>query len=470
MNIETSPAVLLVDDEPKILRSTALTLRTSGVENVHSINDSREVMAYLESNTVAVALVDLNMPHVNGVELLSLINKNSPQVNVIILTAANEVDTAVTCMKGGAFDYLVKPVEKTRLISSVNRAIEQHSLCSELSTLRNSLLTRTVTHTEAFDHIVTENEAMHDLCCYVDAVSQSSQPVLITGETGTGKELFARAVHNASGRNGQFVAITVSGLDDNNFSDTLFGHKKGAFTGADAKRDGLIASAQNGTLFLDEIGDLSITSQVKLLRLLQEREYYPLGEDTPKISNARVVVATNVELTQAIEKGQFRQDLYFRLKPHQVHVPALRNRLDDLPLLTDHFIQHAASDLGKAVPTAPIALYQLLNTYRFPGNVRELEGMIFDAVARQKGSTLSLQAFKKAVGFAERSPSPSDACEPSFSFPDTLPTLKTIEDALICEAITRADGNQGVAAGLLGITRQALNKRLIRARTKNTSL
>jgi len=162
VNIETSPAVLLVDDEPKILRSTALTL------------------AYLESNTVAVALVDLNMPHVNGVELLSLINKNSPQVNVIILTAANEVDTAVTCMKGGAFDYLVKPVEKTRLISSVNRAIEQHSLCSELSTLRNSLLTRTVTHTEAFDHIVTENEAMHDLCCYVDAVSQSSQPVLIT--------------------------------------------------------------------------------------------------------------------------------------------------------------------------------------------------------------------------------------------------------------------------------------------------
>ena len=464
MKTDSNPAVLLVDDESKLLRSTSLTLRTSGIGHVHTINDSRDVETFLEAECVAVALIDLNMPHMNGVELLSLLNERFPRISVIILTAANEVDSAVNCMKNGAFDYLVKPVEKTRLINAVNHALESHNLHNELSSLRNSLLTREVTHPEAFGHIITENASMHDLCCYVDAISQSTQPVLITGETGTGKELFAKAVHNASGRSGQFLAVAVSGLDDTAFSDTLFGHKKGAFTGADSKRDGLIASAQDGTLFLDEIGDLSPPSQVKLLRLLQEREYYALGEDTPKTTNARIVVATNVDLPQAIETGRFRQDLYFRLKPHQVHIPALKDRLDDIPLLVEHFVRQAAKDLGRTIPNIPLALYQLLNTYTFPGNIRELEGMIFDAVARHKGSSLSLEAFRNAIGLSEHEELPAQGM--SFNFPDKLPTIKQLEDALIQEAITRADGNQGIAAGLLGLTRQALNKRLIRAREK----
>jgi DNA-binding NtrC family response regulator len=457
--------LLLVDDETQILRSTALALRTAGIANVVTLSDSREVMPYLAEHSVGAALLDLNMPHIGGEGLLEQIAERHPEIPVMIMTAANEIELAVRCMRMGAADYLVKPVEKTRLISAVNRALETRNLRDEIDHLRRGLLSRSLRKPEAFSHIISENEAMHDLFCYIEAISRTSQPVLITGETGTGKELFARAVHLASGRSGEFIAVTVSGLDDTTFSDTLFGHKKGAFTGAESKREGLIASAQNGTLFLDEIGDLSIPSQVKLLRLLQEREYYPLGEDQPRISNARVVVATNVDLRKAIEKGDFRQDLFFRLKPHHVQIPPLRERIDDIPALVEKICERAAAELHIVPPNIPVALYQLLNAYPFPGNVRELEGMVFDAVARQKGATLGLQSFRNAMGLDGTAEMPSvSKNQHLFGTDDKLPTLKEAEEALVQAALKKADGNQGVAASLLGITRQALNKRLIRSR------
>lgn len=466
-NAADSLPVLLVDDECQILRSTSLTLRTAGIANVATLNDSREVLDFIKKTPVAVALLDLNMPHISGEDLLAQVKEYSPEVPVIILTAANEIELAVRCMRAGADDYLVKPVEKTRLISAVNHAIERRGLRDEIDNLRAGLLSRELKNPEAFSHIITASEAMQDLFCYIEAISRTSQPVLITGETGTGKELFAKAVHKASGRSGEFIAVTVSGLDDTAFSDTLFGHKRGAFTGAEQKREGLIASAQDGTLFLDEIGDLSIPSQVKLLRLLQEREYYPLGEDQPRISNARIVVATNVDLKSALESGQFRQDLYYRLRPHHVQIPPLRERIDDIPALVEMFVDKASAELSDPPPAIPVALYQLLKTYAFPGNVRELEGMVFDAVARQKGSILALQSFRQVMGRAADAPAaPAEAAHRSFEDLEQLPTLKEDEDALIREALQRADGNQGVAASLLGITRQALNKRLIRAREK----
>lgn len=466
VNTDSLP-VLLVDDECQILRSTSLTLRTAGIANVATISDSREVLDFIKRTSVAAALIDLNMPHISGEELLAHFREHCPEVPVIILTAANEIELAVRCMRAGASDYLVKPVEKTRLVSAVNRAVETRVLHDEISQLRAGLLSRTLKKPEAFAHIITDSDVMQDLFCYIEAISRTQQPVLITGETGTGKELFAKAVHLASGRSGEFVAVTVSGLDDTTFSDTLFGHKKGAFTGAEQKREGLIASAQDGTLFLDEIGDLSIPSQVKLLRLLQEREYYPLGEDQPRISNARIVVATNVELRAALDEGQFRQDLYYRLRPHHVQIPPLRERIEDIPALVEMFVDKAATELQDAPPAVPVALYQLLKVYPFPGNVRELEGMVFDAVARQSGGTLALQSFRQAMGLTAEAPgSQTEAAISSFEQLAHLPTLKEAEDALIREALQRADGNQGVAANLLGITRQALNKRLIRAREK----
>lgn len=209
---------------------------------------------------------------------------------------------------------------------------------------------------------------------YMEAVAASDQPVLVTGETGVGKEMVVRALHDASHRKGQFIAVNVAGLDDQAFSDTLFGHTRGAFTGADQAREGLVAKAAGGTLFLDEIGDLQLPSQIKLLRLLQEREYYPLGSDNGKKSDARIVVATNRDLKQMMEGNSFRSDLYYRLKTHRIQVPPLRDRLEDMPLLVNHFLDEAAAAIGKSRPVTPVELNGYLAAYSFPGNIRELKG------------------------------------------------------------------------------------------------
>jgi DNA-binding NtrC family response regulator len=339
---------------------------------------------------------------------------------------------------------------------------------AEVLSLKDRLLTATPHQQEAFAEIITQSPAMFAIFRYLEAIAPSPQPVLITGETGTGKELIARALHRLSARAGEFVAVNVAGLDDAMFSDTLFGHTRGAFTGADRVRDGLITSTAEGTLFLDEIGDLTVASQVKLLRLLQDGTFYPLGADRPRRSHARIVCATNCDVVQNVNTGTFRKDLYYRLRTHHLHLPPLRARTGDLPLLVQHFIDKAAQVLSKATPTVPLALYQLLNTYRFPGNVRELEGLMFDAVARHQGSILSLHSIKEAIGdmrpivATELPTAPAPVL--ATSFPEQLPTLKEAEnaliEALITEALRRAGGNQGVAAGLLGISRQALNKRL----------
>jgi DNA-binding NtrC family response regulator len=290
--------------------------------------------------------------------------------------------------------------------------------------------------------------------------------VLITGETGTGKELIARALHQLASGHGEFVAVNVAGLDDTVFSDTLFGHTRGAFTGADRPRDGLITQATEGTLFLDEIGDLAAASQVKLLRLLQDGSYYPLGADRPRQSYARTVVATNYDVAQRVAAGLFRKDLYYRLRAHHIQIPPLRARREDLPLLINHFLEKAARALHKPVPTPPLVFYRLLQTYTFSGNVRELEAMVFDAVARHQGGLLSLQSFKTAIATgpsaAEDGTEPATLMSLSTLFPDRLPTLSEAQEALIAEALRRADGHQALAAGMLGVSRQALNKRLMR--------
>jgi DNA-binding NtrC family response regulator len=307
---------------------------------------------------------------------------------------------------------------------------------------------------------------MYAIFRYLEAICFSPQAVLITGETGTGKELVAKALHRLSERPGELVAVNVAGLDDTLFSDTLFGHTKGAYTGADRAREGLITTAADGTLFLDEIGDLSTSSQVKLLRLLQDGTYYPLGADRPRQSMARVIVAANCDVTELMAERKFRKDLYFRLRTHHLHLPPLRQRRDDIPLLVNHFIERAARVLGKPVPAVPHSLYALLHSYDFPGNVRELEALVFDAVARYQGSTLSLQSIKDAIGNqpAAISSELSDEYAAALTrlFPDRLPTLYEAAEALMREALSRANGNQGIAAGMLGITRQALNKRLSR--------
>ncbi|HOY45112.1 MAG TPA: sigma-54 dependent transcriptional regulator [bacterium] len=460
--------VLLIDDEENFLRSASYTLISEGINNVRSCQDSRQAMGMLAEESFSVVVLDMMMPHLTGEELLKLIVRDFPDIPVIIITAINEVEWVVKTIKAGAFDYAVKPVDDARLVTLVTRALQLREVRDENIKLRQYLISARLEHPERFAAIITDSPAMRGIFQYVEAIAATPLPVLITGETGTGKELIARALHDLSGRKGDFVALNVAGVDDHFFSDTLFGHSRGAFTGADRERKGLIEQAAGGTLFLDEIGDLSLESQVKLLRLLQEGEYYPLGADLPRTSDARVTVATLRDSDYLQKSERFRKDLYYRLKSHHIALPPLRQRREDIPLLVDHFLDKAAAKLDRRRITPPRELYTLLANYPFPGNIRELEGMIFDAVSRHKGGVLSLTAFRRAIepGWDETEQPDEhggeEAGEESISFGKTLPTLRAAEQALIAEALRRAEQNQGIAAGMLGLTRRALNNRLQR--------
>ncbi len=456
--------VLLVDDEPAWLRSLSLTLeRSAGIANILTCQDSRLVMDLLEEHEIGLILLDLTMPHITGDELLGMIAERHPEIAVIIISGMNQIESAVNCMKLGAFDYFVKTVEEDRLISGVLRAIRMLELERQNREMSSRMLSGELRHPEAFSGIVTTDRAMHAIFSYIEAVALSSEPLLIIGESGVGKELIAKAAHTLSRCPGQLVAVNVAGLDDNVFADTLFGHTRGAFTGADQARRGMIEEAADGTLFLDEIGDLSIQSQVKLLRLLQEGEYFPLGSDRPKRLKARVIVATHQDLELKQAAGTFRRDLYYRLCIHLVQVPPLRERKGDLPLLLDHFLEEAARALGKKKPTPPRELADLLATYAFPGNIRELKAMIYNAVSIHRDRVLSMEAFLKTIGKTEDKTSNSGGPPPEhnlYSGLERLPTFGEAAELLVEEAMKRANSNQTIAARLLGISQPALSKRL----------
>lgn len=457
--------VLIVDDETEILRSFELTLRAGGIKNIMRCQDSRDVQTLLSNRKIGVILLDLTMPFISGDELLPIITRDFPDILLIIITGNTEVDTAVQCMKFGAFDYMVKPVEESRLVSGVRRAIKIRELQYENLRLKERMLNSRLDNPEAFSEIITNNETMLSIFQYVESIASSPKPVLITGETGVGKELMVRAIHKLSNRQGQFVSVNVAGIDDNIFSDTLFGHVKGAFTGADKMRKGLVEEASGGMLLLDEIGDLHPESQVKLLRLLQEHEYFPVGSDLPKISDARVIVITNKDL-QALQKSdRFRKDLYYRLCAHSIHIPPLRERLDDLSLLVDYFLEEASHSLGKKKPPPHEELITLLSNYHFPGNIRELQSMIYDAVSNHKSKKLSMDQFNAHFaqeGSTGRTDSSRFFPKHDFRFVGSkpLPTLEQANRLLIEEAIRRTNNNKSMAARLLGISRQRLARHL----------
>jgi len=457
--------VLLVDDENAWLSSFGLTLRSVGITNIITCNDSRQVMALLKEQDVAVLVLDLTMPHLTGDELLALVVKDHPDIPVIIITGLDQVEIAVSCMKLGAYDFFTKVAEQNRLTTGVRRAIEMGMLRRENSSLKEHFFVDTLNNPEAFSAIVTHNKGMHSIFQYIEAIAPTCEPVLITGETGVGKELVAQAVHRLSLRSGEFVAINIAGLDDTMLSDTLFGHRKGAFTGAELNRKGMIATAADGSLFLDEIGDLGPGVQIKLLRMLQEREYFPLGSDVARSANVRMIFATHQDLDSLQDSGKFRRDLFFRLRTHHVHIPPLRERLDDLPLLLDYFLEDGARRLGKKKPAYPRELLMLLGTYHYPGNVREFQSMVFDALSKHQSRVLSMNVFKAYINKCSGSagcdlPQIPQSGETVFAVLDRLPTLKESGRLLIQEALNRTQGNQSIAAQMLGVTRQALNWRL----------
>jgi DNA-binding NtrC family response regulator len=444
--------VLIVDDEADILTSFDLSLRACGIDNIICCQKSAEAMRIIDNHSLGAMILDLSMPGMTGQEILSHVRETHPELPVIVATGVESIESAVECMKLGALDYLAKPVEAERLEASVRNALEMSRLRRENTSLRQCLVLDRLTRPEAFAHFTTASPKMRQIFQYLEAVSASPESILINGETGVGKELAAKAVHKLTCPDRPFVTVNVAGLDDMVFSDTLFGHRKGAFTGAVTVRKGLVEQAADGVLFLDEIGDLSETSQVKLLRLLQEREYMPLGADLPRPSEARVVVATNRDLEAMTREGRFRKDLYYRLCTHLVRIPPLRERTEDLPVLLDLFIGQAAASFGKEAPRPSRCLVRRLSTYPFPGNVRELRAFVFDAMGRWNGGDFSCGPDNDTpgvLGMAE------ELC-----FPATLPTIEEAVQSLVREAMSRAGGVQTVAARWLGISQPALSKRL----------
>ena len=455
--------VLIVDDEEDVLQAYKMTLRFNGINNLILCSDSRQVLTLLSENKVSAIILDLSMPHLTGLELLESIKEKYPGIPAIVVTASNNVANAVECMKRGAIDYMVKPVEDNRLVSGLRNAIELNELRDENVALQRSLLNQRVKNLEAFSSIVTTSNSMLAIFSYIETIAESTRPVLITGESGTGKELVAHALHAVSGRQGKFVPVNVGGLDDTVFSDTLFGHRKGAFTGADGERRGLVEEASGGTLFLDEIGSLEKASQTKLLRLLQEHEYYPLGSDVCKTLRAAVVAATNEDLHARMKEGRFRNDLYYRLLTHHIEIPPLRERREDIPVLFDHFMMKSSQDSGKARPAVPNGMLSMLNQYDFPGNIRELGALVYDCVAKCQSSTLELAYVKEYIRHqtgADVNVSPTEGSKQfSIPFQGDFPRLKEMEDFLISEAMRKAEGNQYRAAELLGVAQSTVWRR-----------
>ncbi|MCP4348256.1 MAG: sigma-54-dependent Fis family transcriptional regulator [Desulfobacterales bacterium] len=445
--------ILIVDDSREITQLVEDMLRISGLENTFVCHDSRKASEIISDMPLSVLVLDLKMPHVRGEDILKETTAKFPELPVIILTGNDDLNKAIGCMQTGAFDYVLKK-DINRLSVSVGHALKFRELTDENFSLKEKILQIPVQNPEHFSHIVTKDKTMLSIFRYIELTAPTPHPILITGETGTGKELFANAVHAASKRTGRIISCNVAGFDDEVFSDTLFGHAKGAFTGASGIREGLIGQAEEGTLFLDEIGDLSIASQIKLLRFLQNNTYYPIGSDREKKADTRIITATNRNLWELQKQGKYRDDLIFRLNTHTFSIPPLRERKGDIPLLVNHFVERSVAETGKKKPEIPGSAIPLLESYSFPGNIRELESMICDAVSRSSGK-LNIE-----IRSSQAAPVPMLNITSLYAHLKDIPTLKEAREALISEAMKRALGNQTVAARMLGITQPTLSAQI----------
>lgn len=379
--------ILAVDNETDFLDSLKRGLLTSGFKNVLLESNPLEALNFFENgDAFDIALIDITMPEMNGIDLLERIKHFSPETECIMLTAIDEARTAVDAMRKGAYDYLLKPVQKEELILSINRALERKRLCTILDLGKGNQKT-VVSNQEAFRHIITRSKKMIRILREAELHAISNVPILITGDSGTGKELLAKAVHAASHRSKyNFVPVNMASITPTLFDSEFFGYTKGAFTGAEKDRAGFFEHASQGTLFLDEIGTLSLDLQGKLLRVLQDGEYIRIGENLTKKTNARFISATNEDLEQLVKKKTFRRDLFFRLKGGWIHLPPLKNRKEDIPLLIKNFLnEFQTNNIKEHINENAMSL---LMAYEYPGNLRELKGIIQSAINLSQGKTI----------------------------------------------------------------------------------
>ncbi|MFQ6044464.1 MAG: sigma-54-dependent transcriptional regulator [Candidatus Poribacteria bacterium] len=435
--------ILIVDDEANIRRVLSANLRGAGYETV-AASSGYEALQKLDEGKFDLVLLDKNMLGMGGIETLKQIKAKDADIIVIIMTAYQSVESAIAAMKEGAYDYITKPFDMDALKHTVKNALEKKELIEENRSLRAQLGRQTKTN------LIAKSKAMLQILELIERVADSMSNLLIYGETGAGKEVIARAIHEESMRRDKpFVKVNCATLPENLLESELFGHIRGAFTDAIKDRIGRLEIAEGGTLFLDEIGELSCATQVKLLRLAQDREYEQLGSSETKKADVRIISATNKDLQKAIADGEFREDLYYRLNVISVKVPPLRERKEEIPALTYHFLErHAETEEKSFTQISPEAL-QLLMDYSWPGNVRELENVIERAIAIGQGDTLLPQYLPKEL----RQELPSE-------FPKVGATIKEMEKQLILKTLEQTSGNQTKAARILGITRQTLINKL----------
>jgi DNA-binding NtrC family response regulator len=420
--------------------------------------DGQEALERLETSPFDLVITDLRMPRVDGMGLLSQVRERWPELPVIVITAYGSVESAVEAMKAGAVDYITKPFEEDQIKHAVLRALEMGSLRQENVRLRHEFTSKF-----DFTSIVAESEAMCRVIELAGEVAPSNATVLVTGESGTGKELLARAIHLNSPRSrGPFVAVNVAAIPDTLLESDLFGHEKGAFTGAAERKRGRFEVADRGTIFLDEIGEMSLSLQSKILRVLQEKEFERLGSTQSLSSDVRIVTATNQNLRDQIRAGRFREDLYYRVNVFPIEIPPLRERVEDIAPLAQHFLAIHCREMGKRIPLIPEPTRRLLEGHTWGGNVRELQNAIERAVILLKGDELDpslLPAWIRGGEF-DGPEVGEDGPRRLVKLPAEGLNLVEVERDLVIQAMERANGNKTKAAGLLGLTRATLRYRL----------
>ncbi len=445
---DLATTVVIVDDEDSNLVSLRKIFVKEGMRALTAAN-AQEAMELCRQHEVHVVLTDLMMPGMSGMDLMKALHTVAPDAEVVLMTAHGTIETAVAAMREGAYDFVEKPLRRLQIVKSVKKAAERHRLVSENKTLKKEVSALRI-HSKS-RNIVGSSSALRSALEIADQAAPSTATVLVLGESGTGKELFARHIHERSGRSGAFVAVNLAALPETIVESELFGHEKGAFTGAVARREGRIAQAAGGTLFLDEIGELSPAVQVKLLRVLQEGEYEPLGGRTQQ-ANFRLIAATNRDLQAAVQTGEFREDLYYRLHVIALTSPPLRDRRGDVPLLADHFVSHYCQKNGKAVMGIARDALDKLVAHDWPGNVRELENAIERAVVLARGENIEVRDLPTSV--AEAVPK-SDNLVFEIGTP-----LAEIERRIIRRTLEHTDGDKQLAAQLLGISARTIYRKV----------
>ncbi len=438
--------ILIVEDEEKLRRVLELQLRSADFE-VDKAGSAEEALKV--ADRADLVLTDLRLPGMSGLEMLAVIRRQNTRTPIVVMTAFGTVETAVEAMKAGAADFLLKPFSLDHLTTVIRKALDLRALQDENRKLREEL-----GHRYEFDNIIGRSPLMQEIFATVDRVAPTRATVLLAGESGVGKDLIARAIHYHSPRHDRpFVKINCTAIPENLMESELFGYEKGAFTGANNPKPGKFEQADTGTAFLDEIGDVPANIQVKLLRVLQEREFERLGSNKTRHIDVRIVAATNQDLRAALEQGTFREDLYYRLNVVPINMPPLRARPEDIPFLAEHFVRKLAKANGSRVESISEAAIEKLLGYHWPGNVRELENVIERSIVLCSGERLDAADIRLDTA-------PRAVRQTTDDFLPEGMTLDEYERAIIREALRRAEGNKSQAARLLGLTRNALRYRL----------